>query len=56
MFSLTRLAAVAMLLIAAGGCQGMSPAAPPAIAQGDYPAVVAYLKPVSYTHLRAHET
>lgn len=44
MFSLTRLAAVAMLLIAAGGCQGMSPAAPPAIAQGDYPAVVAYLK------------
>ncbi|PJM66573.1 serine hydrolase domain-containing protein [Achromobacter ruhlandii] len=44
MFSLTRLAATAMLLIAAGGCQGVAPAAPPAIAKGDYPAVVAYLK------------
>lgn len=44
MFSLTRLAAFATLLIAVGGCQGMGPAAPPAIAQGDYPAVVAYLK------------
>lgn len=42
MLSLTRLAA-AMLLIAACGCQGVAPAAPPAIAQGDYPAVVAYL-------------
>ncbi|AUZ20165.1 serine hydrolase domain-containing protein [Achromobacter xylosoxidans] len=44
MFTLTRLAAVAMLLIVAGGCQGVAPAAPPAIAKGDYPAVVAYLK------------
>ena len=44
MFSLTRLAAVALFLIAVGGCQGGAPAAPPTIAQGDYPAVVAYLK------------
>lgn len=44
MFRFTRLAAIAMLLIAVGGCQGVAPAAPPAIANGDYPAVVAYLK------------
>lgn len=43
MFSLSRLVAVGMLLVAAGGCQGVPPGAPPTIAQGDYDAVVGYL-------------
>ncbi|MGB3435346.1 serine hydrolase domain-containing protein [Achromobacter sp.] len=43
MFSLSRLVAVGMLLVAAGGCQGVPPDTPPPIAQGDYQAVVGYL-------------
>lgn len=43
MFSLSRLVAVGMLLVAAGGCQGVPPDTPPPIAKGDYEAVVGYL-------------
>lgn len=43
MFSLSRLVAIGSLLLAAGGCQSLPPAAPATIAKGDYPAVLAYL-------------
>lgn len=43
MFSLSRLVAIGSLLLAAGGCQSLPPAAPATIAQGDYAAVVDYL-------------
>ncbi|MDF8362219.1 serine hydrolase domain-containing protein [Achromobacter anxifer] len=43
MFSLSRLVALGSLLVAAGGCQGVPPGAPPPIAKGDYEAVVGYL-------------
>lgn len=44
MFSLSRLVAIGTLLAAAGGCQHLPPAAPPAIAKGDYDAVLGYLE------------
>ena len=43
MFSLSRLLAIGTLLLAAGGCQSLPPAAPATIAKGDYAAVLAYL-------------
>lgn len=43
MFSLSRLLAIGSLLLAAGGCQSLPPAAPATIAKGDYAAVLAYL-------------
>ncbi|MGV2895569.1 serine hydrolase domain-containing protein [Achromobacter sp. AGC78] len=43
MFSLSRLLAIGTLLLAAGGCQSLPPAAPATIAKGDYAAVVEYL-------------
>jgi CubicO group peptidase (beta-lactamase class C family) len=43
MFSLSRLVAIGSLLLAAGGCQSLPPAAPETIAKGDYAAVVDYL-------------
>ena len=43
MFSLSRLIAIGSLLLAAGGCQSLPPAAPETIAKGDYAAVVDYL-------------
>lgn len=43
MFSLARLVAIGALLFAAGGCQGLPPAAPAKIESGDYAAVVSYL-------------
>lgn len=43
MFSVSRLLAISTLLVAVGGCQGVPPAAPPAISRGDYAAVVDYL-------------
>jgi CubicO group peptidase (beta-lactamase class C family) len=43
MFSLSRLVAIGSLLLAAGGCQSVPPAAPATIAKGDYAAVVDYL-------------
>lgn len=43
MFSLSRLCAIAGLLLAAGGCQSLPPAEPAAIAKGDYAAVRDYL-------------
>lgn len=43
MFSLSRLLAIAGLLIAAGGCQSLPPAEPAAIAKGDYAVVLDYL-------------
>lgn len=43
MFSLSRLAAIGSLLLAAGGCQSLPPAAPATIGKGDYAAVVEYL-------------
>lgn len=43
MFSLARLVAIGSLLFAAGGCQGLPPAAPARIESGDYAAVVSYL-------------
>lgn len=44
MFSLSRLAAIGSLMLGAGGCQSLPPAAPPTIAKGDYAAVVDYLE------------
>ena len=43
MFSLSRLLAIGTLLAAIGGCQGLPPAAPPTVAEGDYVAVIDYL-------------
>lgn len=43
MFCLSRLLAVASLLAVIGGCQGVPPAAPAAVAPGDYAAVIGYL-------------
>lgn len=43
MFSLSRLVVIASLLVAAGGCQSVPPAAPATIAKGDYAAVREYL-------------
>lgn len=43
MFSLSRLVVIGSLLLAAGGCQSLPPAAPASIAKGDYAAVVEYL-------------
>ncbi|KNE29054.1 serine hydrolase domain-containing protein [Achromobacter spanius] len=43
MFSLSRLVAIGSLLLAAGGCQSLPPAAPATIAKDDYATVLAYL-------------